>query len=63
MNPNPKNALPVRQSHVPGSIETNHGSLSNTIGAFWVSRVVDIIGSDLMFSLYPRSTLALTPIR
>ncbi|THV03719.1 HMG-box, partial [Dendrothele bispora CBS 962.96] len=27
----------VRQKHVPGSVETNHGSLSKIIGSCWRS--------------------------
>ena len=42
----------VRQKHVPGSIETNHGSLSKIIGAFLALCVAFVsIGSDLTFSL------------
>jgi hypothetical protein len=39
----------VRQKHVPGSIETNHGSLSKIIGQFSVSE-----RSDLPSRSFPR---------
>jgi len=47
----------VRQKHGPGSIETNHGSLSKIIGVFDYSTFFNLI------YIYPRSMLASTPIR
>ena len=51
----------VRQKHVPGSIETNHGSLSKIIGMFHLYSTM--LHCFNLIHIYPRSMLASTPVR
>jgi hypothetical protein len=50
----------VRQKHVPGSIETNHGSLSKIIGLYFIISAPSL--SHSLFSLVPCTTRQLLEV-